>query len=275
MQYNSTSSSRFGGSVNNSTYPYFTLTFSQTFKNLSGYDDGYNSIIKWITPELPDDTYSFSTVGASFFRRSYVLYWEPCKLISEYDFTLTQEVKNSSSQLIVEGDVIVTAENTLIDSFPFTNFLTRRRGEREYLTVKMDKQRFWTSSNTVMTISGDTPFYENKNLVIQMSVDSNHYLSSYLTEVIFATGDQCIWGYNPESKDRFVMNVPNGISKWNVTLPGREIWFLAFSGPMMSDVQVDYLVVDDRQSDIPNSSFILYVDFKLMAVLIFLFIFLK
>jgi len=210
-----------------------------------------------------------------FFRRSYVLYWEPCKLISEYDFTLTQEVKNSSSQLIVEGDVIVTAENTLIDSFPFTNFLTRRRGEREYLTVKMDKQRFWTSSNTVMTISGDTPFYENKNLVIQMSVDSNHYLSSYLTEVIFATGDQCIWGYNPESKDRFVMNVPNGISKWNVTLPGREIWFLAFSGPMMSDVQVDYLVVDDRQSDIPNSSFILYVDFKLMAVLIFLFIFLK
>jgi len=178
----------------------------------------------------------------------------------------------------VKGDISITAEDTLIDSFPFTNDLTSDGLGVQYRTVKMDKLRYWTSWNTVMTISGDTPFYENKNLVIQMSVNSDYYLSSYLTEVIFATGDQCIWGYNPESKDRFVMNVPNGISKWNVTLPGREIWYLAFNGPMMSGVKVDYFAVD-RQSDTesysPNSSFILYVDFKLMAVLIFIFIFLK
>jgi len=103
--------------------------------------------------------------------------------------------------------------------------------------------------------------------VIQLSVPEivDPEISFYITELIFASGDQCIWTYNIYSEDRFVRQIPQGIhGRCNVTVPARDIWYIAFRMTLSPlDIQVDLFLVDR-----PSSAYIPCLDFNLIVVLI-------
>jgi hypothetical protein len=270
--------------VGNGSIPdYFSLLFEirELYNQDYQTEDGYRSYITLKSPavqekiNLPSFTYNPS-FGPQFFYTAFR--FEPCGLSSYYDFSVIQEIERFPNNLIVKGSIDVITEESLIPMLPYREHFNRFYqfnndfyGNYRYRTVK---------------ITGYPWSYENKDLVIQLSAPgaSNRKLSDFITEVIFASGDQCIWTYNISSEDRFVRQVPQDLengSSWNVTVPAKALWYIAFVTKFNSDELVaDYLLVDrpgEPWIDISaSSSYIPCLDFNLIVVLILsIFIFQK
>jgi len=82
--------------------------------------------------------------------------------------------------------------------------------------------------------------------VNQMTTD----VSTLISEVILSTGNQCIENYDPNSKYRISKIVPK-MSIYNITLPARDIWYMAFVPTSEQGViKVDFTVVDN----LPNNT---------------------
>jgi len=112
---------------------------------------------------------------------------------------------------------------------------------------------------------------EEKDLVIKLSLpDPKQSISVRIKEVIFASGDQCIWTYNISSEERFVRQVPAGsLSTCNITVPVKNLYHIAFATLYKGDtVIVDYELVDRPIPAPPSSSYIPCLDFNLIVVFI-------
>jgi hypothetical protein len=255
---------------------YFSLLFEirELYNQDYQREDGYRSYINLKSPEVRQEislpSISCNPIfGQQFFYTAFR--FEPCGLSSNYDFSLIQEIERFPNNLMVKGSIDVITEESLIPTLPykeyFNSFYQFNNGDfygnYRYRTVKMTEY------------SG---YYKNKDLMIKLSAPTaeNSKISEFITEVIFASGDQCIWTYNISSEDRFVKQVPQDLeigSNWNVTVPARDIWYIAFVTKFKSDkLRAEYLLVD-RQNDWESwvdisSAGIPCLDFYLMFVLI-------
>jgi len=235
----------------------------ETYQNYNKYD-GYHSWINFRSPVLQPMNLS-SSGEMSFY--TVIGRYEPCgRMLDYYNFSLVQEIQHFPSDLTVKGTLWAISEDTLIPYLPFTEnildstltqFTTDYYGDQRYRTVKIMES-----------------FQENKDLVIQLSapVRGSRNISSLVKEVIFASGDQCIWTYNISSEDRFVRQVPQDIGhSWNITVPAKDIWYIDIvTVSNRNDFQVDYLLVDrtEKIPAPPSSSYIPCLDFNLIGILI-------
>jgi len=261
--------SKFEGSGSSSAQ-YLSIGFEiwETYQNYNNNSDGYHSWINLRSPVLETRNLSSSSNEPLGFY-TIIGRYEPCILVNYYNFSIVQEIQNLPSNLTVKGKLDAIAEDTLITLLPYTeNILDSHLVQ--FTTVQNGDQRFRTIK---------IAHYENKDLVIQLSAtehDHTHTISSRIKEVIFATGDQCIWTYNNSSEDRFVRVVPEDSGRsWNVTVPAKDIWFIDFvTISNRNNFQVDYLLVD-RPEPVPtsppsstSSAYIPCLDFNLIVVLI-------
>jgi len=253
-------------------YLAYKFSISETYQNESDYNDGYYRFIKWTTPELND-----SRIYNWLNHDPYTFRWEPCGMSPLFNFSIYSEINNASSQLKVNGLAEVILEDTLVQSFPKRDFFWSN--DPIYRTVKMTDQIVWYYNHSLSQQTDVNPFFKmHKNLVIQLSVANNWGLWYFVSEVIFATGDQCIWEYDPLSKDRFSVEVPkNASNQWNVTVPGKDIWYVGFKKSNVNppreleEIQLDFIVVDPEQpidTLPPSSAFMARLDFNLLVVLI-------
>jgi len=262
-----------GGSGAGTADQYVSLGFEirEIYENYQT-SDGYHSWINMMWPVL--QTMNLSSSGPQDFY-TVIGRFEPCRnLYYYYDFSLVREIQHFPSNLTVKVKIEAIIEGTLIPYLPFTEnildndevpFTTEYYGDQRYRTIKINP--------------GD---YENKDLVIKLSVPvyNDRNISSLIKELIFASGDQCIWTYNISSEDRFVREVPEDSGRsWNVTVPAKDIWYIAFVTKFnRDDFQVDYLLVDRFEKPEPtslpsspyppSSSYIPCLDFNLIVVLI-------
>jgi hypothetical protein len=259
---------RFDRSVAVAKDNYVSIGFEiwETYQNYQT-SDGYSSWMSMnLTSQLSLTIYLSSIPPQD--SRTIIGRREPCGMPSSYNLSIVQEIQHFPSNLTVKGILDVIIEETLIPYLPYTeNFLdndliqfTNYYGDQRYRTVKM---------------GGNPGVYEKKDLVIQISplAGDARNISSLIEEVIFATGDQCIWSYKISSEDRFVRKVPEDSGRsWNVTVPAKDLWYLSFvTKTFKNDFQVDYLLVDRPEptpAPEPSSSYILCLDFNLIVVLI-------
>jgi len=259
---------------------YFSLLFEirELYNQDYQTEDGYRSYIILKSPavnqqiNLPSFTSNPVFIEQFFYT---AFRFEPCGLSSaNYDFSVIQEIERFPNNLMVKGSIDVITEESLISSLPykeqFNSFYQFNNGDfygnYRYRTVKM---------------TGYSGYYKNKDLMIKLSVPTleNAKLSEFITEIIFASGDQCIWTYNISSEDRFVRSVPQDLEigrSWNVTVPARDIWYIAFVTKFNSvdKLRADYLLVDRKEEnqwepwmDVSAGS-IICLDFNLIVVFI-------
>jgi hypothetical protein len=253
---------------------YFSLLFEirELYNQDYQTEDGFRSYIILKSPavlqkiNLPSFTCN-PVFGPQFFYTAFR--FEPCGLSSNYDFSVIQEIERFPNNLMVKGSIDVITEESLIPGLPykeqFNSFYQFNNGDfygnYRYRTVKM---------------TGYSQYYQNKDLMIKLSVPGvpEKSISEFITEVIFASGDQCIWTYDISSEDRFVKQVPQDLeigSSWNVTVPARDIWYIAFVTKFNSDqLRVEYLLVDRQNEWEPwvdiSSAGIPSLDFNLIVV---------
>jgi hypothetical protein len=96
------------------------------------------------------------------------------------------------------------------------------------------------------------PPYENKDLLMTLST-TNHYrgVSEYMEKVRFLTEDQCNLTY----QEPIVKEIPLGSGgSYNVTVPAKDIWYIAFlTTKSIARINVDFKVVD-RPVNVSDSS---------------------
>jgi len=285
----------FGLSVGRSTFPYsFNATehntttkigtgyngaedyvaFGYEFKifYVDEYPDGYRSWMDWVSPihrtmNLSSHTFFGPVVNHDRF--------EPCAKSFVFNFSIVQEIEHFPSNLTVNREIDLIWESTVIPRFPFRDYFEPNAlyqfkmgpyGDYRYRTVIIND---W--------------IVELKDLVIKLSLpDPLKSISDRIKEVIFASGDQCIWTYNISSEDRFVVKreIPDGgslvsASTWNITVPAKTLYHIAFATLYNGDtVIVDYELVDRPEpvSPPPSSAFIPCLDFNLFVVFILSFL---
>jgi hypothetical protein len=222
---------------------------------------GYRSWINWVSPIIQTMNISSGNFSPAVHHGRF----EPCeKSPSVFNFSIVQEIEHFPSNLTVNGNIELIWENTLIPGLPYRDyfesgalyqFKENSYGDYRYRTVRMAERP------------------EKKDLVIRLSLpDPKQSISLLIKEVIFASGDQCIWTYNISSEERFVRQVPAGsLSSWNITVPAKNLYHIAFA--MLYNghtVIVDYELVD-RPEPIPappSSSYIPCLDFNLIFIFI-------
>jgi len=198
--------------------------------------------------------------------------FEPCAKSFVFNFSIVQEIEHFPSNLTVNREIDLIWESTVIPIFPFRDYF-EPNALYQFKTDPHDDYRYRT------VIINDWIVELKKDLVIKLSLpDPLKSISDRIKEVIFASGDQCIWTYNISSEDRFVVKreVPNGgslvsASTWNITVPAKTLYHIAFAMLYNGDtVIVDYELVDRPVS--PSSAFIPCLDFNLFAVFILSFL---
>jgi len=238
------------------------------------HSDWYSNSINFTSPNLPKTDLSpngsIPWKPVEWFDK--VFRFEPCVFNSSknlynstynVNMTLVQEVEDFPGKMQVRGMATIVLEDTLIPqgiNGTFRTSIMRTFFYEEYLyrTIKID---------------GYNEYYETKDLVIHLSVPYIGYpesLSFYIPELIFASGDQCIWTYNISSEDRFVRQVPQDIGSWNITVPARDIWYIAFRSTLSKMDILDVYLVDrpEKPKCPPSSSYIPCLDFNLIVVFI-------
>jgi len=201
----------------------------------------------------------------------------------DLNVTLVQEVENFPSNMLVNGEITIEIEETLIPHIPYLQDKLWTDGTYHYRTARLNGD-YYSSPNTVTTVPSLSRafFYENKDFVIQILGPKGKELSDYIKEVIFATGNQCIWTYNLSSQDRFVKKIPQNIgNSWNITIPANiQDWYMACgTAGENEEIQINYLLVDrppiekapeiqPDDHDNNSSSSLKCMDFSLIVVLI-------
>jgi len=199
-------------------------------------DTWYNCWLTFTSPKL-NKTYSLTSSGGSP-GMSNAFRMGACGipiLISpphDLNISLIHEFVNQTSQQLVDGTAIIELEDTLISPLPASsNF--QSDGLWQYRTVKMD------------------PPYENKDFWMTLSTPGRE-VSDYIKEVRFVTEDQCnSSSYRAFSIDAIYKKIPpNSGSSYNVTVPAKEIWYIAFiTINRIAEINVDFKVVDRPHYD--------------------------
>jgi hypothetical protein len=240
---------------------YVSLGFEiwETYQNYNQ-SDGYRSSINMTSPPLPTITAIPSSGKRGFYTA--IPRFEPCGMLELFNFSIDLEIEHFPSDLMVKGKLECIAEQTLIRYLPYKEKIL------DFDLIQYTSY-YYGEDHRYRTIDFQYPeAYENKDLVIQLSVlaDDARSISSLVKEVIFASGDQCIWTYNISSEDRFVKQIPQdeNIRSWNITVPAKDVWYIDIvTVSNRNDFQVDYLLVDHI-----SSSYIPCLDFNLIVVLI-------
>jgi hypothetical protein len=163
-----------------------------------------------------------------------------------FNRTASTDSENITTDIILE----VAAERTEVPDISYKPFVEYIRGDglTIYRTVKMY----------------EIYYDDDKNLMIKLSTLSS-LLSSVITEVILATGDQCVETFNASSEDHIIKTVPDDVYSFSVTVPAKDIWFIGLrTTGRMNDVKVEYMSLGFPKS----SSFIPRFDLLLMVVLL-------
>jgi hypothetical protein len=260
---NTSTVSFLGGEYGGCRYGSVGFEIWETYQNYNQ-SDGYRSSINMTWPALQNITALSSSGQRDFYTA--IARFEPCGMLDYGLFSIVMEVEHFPSDLIVKGKLVCLTEETLIPYLPFKEKILDN-DLIQYTTY------YYGEDHRYRTIDFQYPEeYENKDLVIQLSVlaDDARSISSLVKEVIFASGDQCIWTYNISSEDRFVKQIPQdeNVRSWNITVPAKSLWYIDIvTVSNRNDFQVDYLLVDHHISP-PSSSYIPCLDFNLIVVFI-------
>jgi hypothetical protein len=255
-----TQQTNFIASMNTSSYLSLGIFIYETYKN-SSYLDGYKTWLTFTSPEIPD--YPIA-MGDSIIPNGYR--FGPCgfpNLISpphEVNISLVQEVLNNSSQLLVDGIFTIELEETLISQFPalyqpvnvFFPYVPVSFGVWQFRTVEMD------------------PPYENKDLEIELSTATRTNVSDLIEKVIFWTEDKCNWTHFEGYGGGIHMSIPlNNGSSHIVTVPAKDIWYIAFySFRKLEIINIYFNVVDRPDNDPPSPAFIPSLNLSVIVLLI-------
>jgi len=261
---------------------------TEAFENFE-HNDGYTNSITGTSPDLPKTSlvHFISSWDPTMAKTSFP--FEPCVFKSDsndlfnstynINIMLEQGVTFFPSNMQVNMTATIVFEDTLIPydlitgKFP-TSTWGNYYGEYRYKTIKLSESEI-----------------ASKNLVIQFSTNTIYPVTMFLKEVFFATGGQCIWdkdGLFTENQNRFVrsvfFNTENPMS-WKVTIPARDLWYIAFKPlwpEMKGNLAMDVFLEDsvnlpagpDQIEPTPetfyssSSSYIQCLDFNLMVVFI-------
>lgn len=256
------------------------IHISQDFQN----PDRSNRWLDFISPQLPRLIISDSTSvnGVSSHLESH-FQLEPCGLdryfslyndgraYFEFNVTFYQEVINFPNLMMGNATILVDFDEITVDSFPYHYDHFLADGFYRYRAISLKGPYTYNDPIYPSDIKHTSPDYENKDFVVQISTPDAP-LSDYITEVIFATGDQCIWDYDISCEDRFVKQIPQNVgNSWNITVGPARIsdWYIAFGTINKNkEVNVNYILVDRPDRPVSSSSYIHYVDFNLIIVFI-------
>jgi len=245
------------------------VAFGYEYKNyyLSENPAGYRSWIDWVSPikQITNISSSEDDFHPAYHRQRF----EPCeKWSSAFNFSIVQEIEHFPSNLTVNGNLDLIWENTVIPRLPYRDYF---EPDALYQFTTGATRAYEDYRYRTVIISGNM---EKKDLLVKLSLlNPLKSISAQIKEVIFASGDECIWTYNISSEDRFVKKVPTAgslsSSTWNITVPAKNLYHIAFVTLFNGDtVIVDYELVD-RPEPIspPSSAYIPCLDFNLIVVL--------
>jgi len=256
---------KYGNGNGGSEYVAFGYEYKEDY--LPENPDGYRSWINWVSP-IPQIT-NLSSSGNSIYPVYHRQRFEPCeKWSSVFNFSIVQEIEHFPSNLTVNGNLDLIWENTVLPGLPYRDYFEADALYQFTTGVNEEDYRYRT-----VIISENFETIEKKDLLIKLSLpDPLKSISVRIKEVIFASGDQCIWTYNISSEDRFVKKVPQAgtTSTWNITVPAKNLYHIAFVTLFKGDtVIVDYELVDRPEPISPPSpAYIPCLDFNLIVVLI-------
>jgi hypothetical protein len=179
------------------------------------------------------DSITWSGSESSFWETSKRI--EPCgapALISpHHKINVSLDQGTRSNQVHIRRFFSLVLEDTLIPELPYSTNIVGD-GLKLYRTVKMTQPKGYlviSLTSTYLTIN----------------------VSSAISEVILATGNQCIELYNPKSEYRIAKIVPIGVHSYNITVPAQEIWYIGFvTTGQPWEIKVDFMVVDNLPNNI-------------------------
>jgi hypothetical protein len=160
---------------------------------------------------------------------------EPCgapALISPHHLiNVSLDQTTRSKEVYIHRFFSLVLEDTLIPELPYSTYIVGD-GLKIYRTVNMTQLEGY--------------------LVISLtSTEETIDVSTAISVVILAAGNQCIESYNAKSKYRIAKIVPKGVHSFNITVPAQEIWYIGFvTTGLPLEIKVDYMVVNN----LPNNT---------------------
>jgi len=211
----------------------------------------YTSLLVYISEHRAPSTYDRYTVSLSVvspkvmkgiaWSGSQSSFWEasmriepcgnPVLIDSHHEINVSLDQGTQSNVVNIERFVSLVLEETLIPELPYSTYIVGD-GLKRYRTVKMTQPEGYLMISLTST-----------NQII--------YVSDVITEVILATGNQCIENYDPTSEYRITKIVPERVVSYTITLPATDIWYIAFvTIEQPWEITLDFMAVDT----LPNNT---------------------
>jgi len=212
----------------------------------------YTSLLVYISETRNPPTYDHYTVSLSVispksmksinWSGSQSSFWEasmriepcgnPVLIDSHHNINISLDQLTQSNEVYVRRFVSLVLEETLIPELPYSTNILGGDGLKHYRTVKMTQPEGYLMISLTSTIQ---------------TID----VSNVITEVILATGNQCIENYDPNSEYRITKIVPERVDNYTITVPVTHIWYIAFvTTGQLGEITVDFMVVDT----LPNNT---------------------
>jgi hypothetical protein len=184
--------------------------------------DNYNVSLNLVYPKSRNNI-TWSGSQSAFWEASMRI--EPCgspELISSHHkVNVSQNQGTHSDEVYIRRYLSIVLEDTLVPELPYSTNIVGD-GLKRYRTVQMTKLEGYLVISLTSTID----------------------ISNVITEVILATGNQCIENYDPNSKYRIAKIVPR-VLNYNITVPAQNIWYIGFvTTGQPGEIKVDFIVVD-------------------------------
>jgi len=172
--------------------------------------------------------------------------FEPCGTpdLLDLDHQIVAEILQrsaGSSNLTGSGSVTLQLEETFVKELPWEGRIGEGKGMDEFKTVMMKE--------------------EMGSLFITLWSESRN-LNEVIPEIIVATGSQCIYKFEVDSKDRVVYTVPDG-TIFTITVPASDIWFIAFKNNRIDEEEDSPVIAieNDRIGELEFSAFSLRIEY--------------
>jgi hypothetical protein len=187
--------------------------------------DRYKVSLSVISPKITK-LIAWSGSQSSFWEASMRI--EPCGnpvlINSHHEITVSLDQGIQSNQVYVRRFVSLVLEETLIPELPYSTYIVGD-GLKRYRTVQMTQPGYlmisFTSNNEAIDVS------------------------NVITQVILATGNQCIENYDPNSEYRIAKMVPERVINYTITVPATDIWYIAFvTTGQPGEITVEFMAVD-------------------------------